>query len=361
MIAIIGAGPVGCYAASLLADNFEVAVFEEHPTIGLPVQCTGILTSEIFSFIPRRNDFIVNKASKVRIFAPNNKFLRLELEKPDSIVDRQRLDNYFYNLAKKKGAKFYISHKFLGIKDSQALVKDLKSGRAKKFGFDYIIGADGPLSAVAKAAGLYGNRKLFVGLQAVVRKRNNNIIDFYPLQNGFGWAVPENKSALRVGLACTKNTREEFQKIIRKYKGKVLAKQGGLIPLFNPSASFCKENIFLIGDAAGFVKATTGGGIIPGLKSAEIAANAIKNRTSYAGGVYLQLFPSLILNLEMRKLMDSLTSEEWNDLVKELSSSESKEVLQKINRDQLFSLLLNLSLKKPSLLAYGLKHFPDLF
>ncbi|MEM4264021.1 MAG: NAD(P)-binding protein, partial [Candidatus Woesearchaeota archaeon] len=43
MISIIGAGPVGSFAAYLLAKaGFEVSIFEEHEKIGLPVQCTGL-------------------------------------------------------------------------------------------------------------------------------------------------------------------------------------------------------------------------------------------------------------------------------------------------------------------------------
>ncbi len=116
MIAIIGAGPVGCYVASLLADNFEVKVFEEHSGVGLPIQCTGIVTQEIFRFIPKKNNFIVNKTDDVRIFAPNNKYIKLKLKKPDLIIDRKKFDNYFYNQARKKGVTFHFNHKFISTK-----------------------------------------------------------------------------------------------------------------------------------------------------------------------------------------------------------------------------------------------------
>src|SRR4030042_4248094 len=113
MITIIGAGPVGCYAASLLADKFKVVVFEEHKSVGLPVQCTGIVTQEIFNFIPNNSKAIINRVGDIRIFAPNNKFIKLKLEKPDIILDRQKFDEYFYNLARKKGVSFLLSHKFI--------------------------------------------------------------------------------------------------------------------------------------------------------------------------------------------------------------------------------------------------------
>ena len=360
MITVVGAGPVGCYAASLLADKFKVVVFEEHSKIGLPVQCTGIVTQEIFSFIPKRNCFIINKVKDVRIFPPDNKFLKLSLQEPDLIIDRTRFDNYFYNLAKRKGVKFYLNHKFLSAKNGFIFVKDLKLGRVKKFKSSILIGADGPLSSVARASDLFSKRKFFIGVQAVVKRKNNNTIDFYPFKHGFGWAIPENKSTLRVGVASRTNPKEHFEKLLRKYKGKIIAKQGGLIPLFNPYANFCRKNIFLIGDAAGFVKATTGGGIIPGLKSAEILARSLKNNLSYKTGIYLHLFPSLWLHLKMRRLMDSFNQEEWNNFIKEMSKGNSKRVLQGVNRDQLFKLISKTALSNPRILKYGFRHLDHL-
>jgi geranylgeranyl reductase family protein len=362
MIAIIGAGPVGCYAAALLADNFKVAVFEEHKEVGLPIQCTGIVTQEIFDFVPKNNDFIVNQVKDVRIFAPDNNFLKLRLDRPDIILDRQKFDTYFYNLAKKKGVKFLFNHKFMKVEGSVAFIKNLRSGRIKKYKFSHLIGADGPLSHVAKSIKLFDkNRNFFVGVQAVVKKKNNNVIDFYPFKGGFGWAVPENKSTLRIGVASLSNPKKQFEELLKKYKGKIIEKQGGLIPLFNPPAHFSKENIFLIGDAAGFVKATTGGGLVPGLRSAEIVAHTINHDVSYTAGLYLNLLPELWLNLKMRKVMDAFTAEDWNKLIDDLNSKESKKALQGVNRDNLSKLLLRVAVKNPKIMKHWLKHITDFF
>jgi len=356
MIAIIGAGPVGCYAASLLTNKFRVVVFEEHKGVGLPIQCTGIVTQEIFNFVPKKNNFLINQARDVRVFAPNNKFIKLKLDKPDIILDRQKFDYYFYNLARKKGVEFFFSHKFMSRQGNSILVKNLISGRIKKFKFSHLVGADGPLSPVAKSIGLFAGRKFFTGIQAVVKKNNNNIIDFHPFKGGFGWAVPENKSTLRIGVASIHNPKEQFDKLLKKYNGNVIAKQGGLVPIFKSSASFSNENIFLIGDAAGFVKATTGGGLVPGLKSAEILVHTINNNVSYTTGLYLNLVPNLWLNLKMRNMMDSFTPEDWNELIEDLNNDESKKALQGVNRDQLFKLLLNIALKNPRIMRHGFKH-----
>ncbi len=361
MIAIIGAGPVGCYAASLLADNFEVKVFEEHSSVGLPIQCTGIVTQEIFRFVPKKNNFVINKASDVRIFSPNNKYIKLKLKKPDLIIDRKKFDNYFYNQAKKKGVNFVFNHKFISTRGCDVLIKNLKSKKIKKFKFSHLIGADGPLSSVAKNTGLYNKRKFFIGLQAIIKRKNNNIIDFYPVKQGFAWAVPEDKNTLRIGVASKTNPKEYFNKLLKKYKGKIIVKQAGLIPVFNPWTTFSKENIFLVGDAAGFVKATTAGGLIPGLRSAEILAHSLNHNLSYEAGIYLHLFPNLWLNLKMRRVMDSFTEKDWNQLIRELNNKESKKVLQSVNRDKLFQLLLSIAANNPRMMKYGLRHVRSLF
>jgi len=361
MITIIGAGPVGCYLASLLADDFKVRVYEEHPKVGLPVQCTGIVTQDIFRFIPKKNTFVINKADEVRIFAPNNKHIKLKLGKPDLIINRAKFDNYFYAKARKKGVEFIFNHRFISLSKDYVLLRDLKSRRIKKVKYSYLIGADGPLSSVAKNTGLIKHRRCFVGLQAVIKKKNNNIIDFYPFKHGFGWAVPEDKNTLRVGVVARTNPKDCFKKLLDKYNGRVIAKQGGLIPVFNPYSRFSKENIFLVGDAAGFVKATTGGGLVPGLRSAEILSHALKHNLSYDAGIYLHLFPALWLNLKMRRIMNSFTKKDWNQLIKDLSNKKAKRILQSISRDELFRLLFTMITKNPRIMKYGLKHFKALF
>ncbi len=352
---------MGCYAATLLAEKFDVAVFEEHKAAGLPVQCTGIVTQEIFNFIPRNNDFVINQARDVRIFSPNGKFIKLSMDKPDIIVDRQKFDLYFYNQARKRGVKFFFSHKFIKAQGSIAFIKNLGSGKTRKVKFTHLIGADGPLSPVAKSAGLSKKRKFFTGMQAVVKKRNSNTIDFYPIPKGFGWAVPEDRNTLRVGVASRANPKEYFDNIIKKYPGKIMSKQGGLIPLFDLKVGLSKKNVFLVGDAAGLVKATTGGGLVHGLKSAEILADSLKNNRGYNLGIYLNILPSLWLNLKMRKIMDAFTPEEWNQLVKDLNNPESKKVLQAVNRDRVFQLLFSLAVKNPRILKQGLMHIEDFF
>ena len=66
MIAIVGAGPAGNYLAYQLAKEKDVTIFEEHPEVGNPIQCTGILSSSSSALIIKiPEEFIVNR---IKIF-----------------------------------------------------------------------------------------------------------------------------------------------------------------------------------------------------------------------------------------------------------------------------------------------------
>lgn len=358
---IIGAGPIGSYAASLLAKHpdTDVSLYEEHATIGAPVHCTGIVTPEIFRFISKKSKFVLNEICDVRIFSQNGATLRLGFKQPDIILDRMAFDEHFFNLACKAGACPHLKHRFLSSSKDAAKIKDLSSGKIKTVKFDKLIGADGPNSAVGRSAALINQRKFFIGVQAVVKKKNNNVLDFYPLPDGFGWSVPVDSRTLRVGVAVRKNPRLACDSILKKYPGRILEKQGGLIPIYQPGASYSKGNIFLVGDAAGFVKATTGGGLVPGMASAEALAKAISKEKNYHA-LLKPIRQELWINLKIRHLMDSFPEKEWDEFVADLNSKVTKSVFESINRDEIFRLAFRLLLNKPSLTKYGFRHAKDL-
>ncbi|MFH0870083.1 MAG: NAD(P)/FAD-dependent oxidoreductase [archaeon] len=359
-IGIIGAGPVGTYAASLMAKKQNITVFEEHSAIGTPAHCTGIVTQEIFSFIPKNSKFVVNRIHDVRIIAPNGKAIGLNFKKPDIILDRVAFDNHFYNRALDSGAEVLLRHRFISLKNNKILVKDLAKNRSKSFAFSRLVGADGPNSIVGRSADMLGRRKFYIGVQAIVKKKNSNVLDFYPLHRGFGWSVPEDSSTLRIGVACEDNPRAEFERLLKRYGGKIIEKQGGLIPIYDPKASFCKNNIFLVGDAAGFVKATTGGGLVPGLRSAELLANSLIKGEDYPRQVRREIRPGLSLNLKLRRVMDDLSENEWNDLVQMFDNKRSKDVFQEMNRDRLMHLLFSTIVANPKMMKFGFRHLKAL-
>ena len=275
MITIIGAGPIGTYTALKLAKYNEIIIYEKKKVSGTPIQCTGILTDSIKEHIKLKKEVIANKINTTRIYAPNNKYAEINFKKPNIIVHRDLFDQQIANEAEDKGVIIKYN---LEYRDSK--IYDRDNNKYSKLDSKYLIGADGPNSMVAKENGFIKNEFL-QGAQAVIKIKNENIVDFYPHIGTYAWAVPEDEQHLRVGVAATKNAKRILDLVLKKYKGKIKEIQGGIIPLYNPQRQIQKNNVLLIGDAAAQIKNTTGGGIIPSMRAADTLAEAIKNKQDY--------------------------------------------------------------------------------
>ncbi len=341
-VSILGAGPIGNYLAFLLSKNFKVEVYEEHKEIGEPVQCAGIVTNEFCKIIKPNKEFLINKTDKARVFAPNGSFLEIKV-KPNYIIDRAKFDYYLYKKAKKCGVKYH-----LGKKLTEKEIKSLKS--------DYIIGADGPLSKTASVFGFKKN-KVYQAIQARIKLKNDNAFEFYPHIKDFAWVVPENKDIVRVGVAARKNAKESFKMFIKKFNGKMIDMQSGLIPIYE-AKSFKKKNIFLVGDAAAQVKATTGGGIIPGLKAAKKLAYSLEKKINY-DVVSLGIKKDLYVHLLIRRMLNHFSDEDWNDIIRVCCKEKIKKILYE-DREDAGRIISKILFVEPTLLKF-LKHSNKIF
>lgn len=309
MISVIGAGPVGGYLASKLFD--DVCIYEEHSEVGKPVQCTGVVTKEIFDYVKFKKEFIVNKIKKIRLHSSNKEFA-FDLKNCDYVIDRTRFDKGLIDDAVSKGAKLFFGHKFLDydgkkIKFNNKIVET-----------DKLVGADGAFSSVAKKCGLWQGRKFLVGKQALVKgnfeKEVYNVY-FDLIKEFFCWIVPENENFARVGCASYFNVKDYFDKFLHKFDFKIISYQYGLIPKFK-KIKVCKDNVYLVGDAGLFIKDLTGGGLFYGIRSADFLAECLNKGKRY----YQKDFKhNLWMNYRLRKILDKFSSEDWGYFLKLLN------------------------------------------
>ena len=167
MINVVGAGPAGSFFSLNVKD--EVRIFEEHKEVGKPIACTGILTSAITDLINVNKSVIVNRIKKVRLIAPNNDYCEFKLRNEEIIVYRDKFDQFLVEKALDKGVELYKQHRFLNFNKNGKLISEFETGKGKKnFSSDILVGADGSVSKVAQAAGLYVNRKNWVDRKSVV-------------------------------------------------------------------------------------------------------------------------------------------------------------------------------------------------
>lgn len=351
MISIIGAGPAGSYTAYLLAkNNQEVNIFEEHSEIGKPVQCTGIVTSAIEGIIPINKKFLVNKINQVEVFSPDNKSIEINLKNPNFVIDRAKFDKFLIGMAKKAGANLYINHKFVDFKKPYIIFEDRKPYKT-----DILIGADGPLSRVAKVSGLYGKREFVIGLQARINSNfKKSLVEFYLHKDYFGWVVPESGDSARVGIATKNNAKHYFKEFLkrmdRRYKTKEY--QSGLIPIYSPLQKTQEDSVYLVGDAACMVKPTTYGGIVQGLMASEELVDSIINNKDYTSLWKKRIGKELNYGLLIRRLMNNFSLKDYNELMELVNERDIKSIVSKIDRDFPSKILFKLAIKQPKLLKF---------
>jgi digeranylgeranylglycerophospholipid reductase len=361
---IIGGGSAGLFLAGETQER--AIVIEEHKKLGLPVQCTGILTDEIYKIIREAEvkKFTLNKISSTKVFSPNNS---VELKIKDNIIiDNQKFIEFLADKAERNDAKILSEHRYISNTGSEIKLKDLKTGEIKYLHERTLIGADGPRSEVAKHNNLTGNKKFLLGIQARMKlsELEKNRIDFYPYIGEYAWSVPETEEISRVGIAVPignggSNTPDShanklFSDFLKKFPGKKLEMQAGLIPLHNPGTKiFMRKKHFsaaLVGDSAGQIKNTTGGGIIPGLRAVMGLSMGVENYRQYTGKLRQELYMHYILH----KILRNYKGKDWDRLVSKVNDEKIKHAIEQNSRDNILKLLLALA-KSPTMIGEGLR------
>ena len=341
-ISVIGGGPSGTSVARELAlKGHDVHLFEDNPEIGLPCHCTGIVTKVLWDLIPKNKDIILNELHGVRVHAPNQTTTTIPLA--EFVLDRAGLDKHLANRAIDAGVAVHYEHRFLDVKKNLLSIKYKE--KTKEVATDVLIGADGPRSAVAKATNLFGDRNFYIGMQATVRGEfDPDVFDVWfgtVCPDFFAWLVPESATVARIGIAARQKPQQYFEPFVKKYATKILSYQGGPIPLFSRalrqfgSISLANDNslpVYLVGDAGGLVKGTTGGGIITGMMSGKLCSQAILEEKNYET-MLRPLKKELWIHERLRKLLNNFTDAEYDKLVQLLSKEKIQQILSEHPRE----------------------------
>lgn len=342
-VTIIGGGPAGSTAGHDLAcSGHEVTIIEEHAKIGEPMQCTGIVTSKIRA-LADVSGCTANLIESARIVA-GKKSIEIPFSRPNIILDRCAFDAMLADRAKDAGAMVLTNTHVSVAKRSACIFKsNIGNKRSKTIYQDHLIGADGPLSITAKQNGMWNDRKMWQGIQARVKLRNDNKIEFYPDVGTFAWIVPEDRGTVRIGLLCPSGGKKIFDTFCKRSGVRptsILEMQGGLVPIYDPRIIAEKDNTYLVGDAALQVKATTGGGIIQGMIAAKELARCIDSGQSYQRAWKHALGRELWMHLAMRKMMGRFSPAEWEELVEAFQDEGLRRTLSSHDRDDVLPIAL---------------------
>ena len=288
MVTVIGAGPAGLACARKSQElGWKTTIIEDHPTVGDPVACTGLISATGVDELRIRRqveEVLVNKIKGAQIFSPNHEMIEIKRSNPVAyVIDRGKFDRVLAKDAVDAGAELKLNTKMIDIRN-ETIFTEYK-GRGELLKSKIIVGADGVNSKTRGLAGISTNIKDFVHAYQVVAKGNfdPNYVQVYVgeySKNFFAWIVPENEETARIGLASTSgNIRKDFNVFVaeKNISGEFCDMCSSLIPIGEPLKNIVKNNIMLVGDSAFQTKATTGGGIMIGMEAGRIAGQAIND------------------------------------------------------------------------------------
>ena len=250
-VAIIGGGICGLYLAWKLSEKgYKVTLFEKNKKIGKEA-CSGLFSKRILDFIPESKKLIQNQIEYALLHFPK-KTIRIDFSGNFYVMEHARLDRLVLSLAQKNGTKIILNKK----------VDYFPTG------FERIIGCDGATSKVRRLLGLK-NPELRLGIQGFIPGREpSGFVETWPTEYGFLWKIPR-ANEIEYGIIEKKDRAKEIfdnfltkKKINLKKINSALIPQGFIIP-FNSKVTLC-------GDSAGLTKPWSGGGVIWGLKAADI-------------------------------------------------------------------------------------------
>jgi geranylgeranyl reductase len=264
-VIIIGAGPAGLECAKQFKNSkFSVLLIEKNKEIG-PKVCAGGLTCLSAKFdVPET----ITRTFNDQFIALSGKKTKMGLMFPLRTAERYELGQYL--LGRIKDLKNLTILKETSVRQ---IKKDSVLTDKGEFGYRYLVGADGSLSAVRKFLGL--KTQVSIGLRYKVPEITNNIEwHLYPevLGSGYLWIFPHRThtnigvffETKDVAIEKAKGFLENFLKE-KKYTFYDLKPEAATLNFLYKGCVF--GNIFLAGEAAGLTSRTTGEGIAPALIS----------------------------------------------------------------------------------------------
>lgn len=368
---IVGAGPAGAECARELAKKGrKVLLMEKSFGIGRPNFSSGGTPSEVFKDFGLPENLGRGSWSKILIDAHNNPKIWDYKKTRGYVFDFERLKKFLVGETIKNGAQIMV-----GTSGEEPIIKDnFVAGVKYKsiFGDGSIMGkivvdASGPVGVLASKIDLRKSEpcSASIGIEFIVENAPSefeNILAFYfsnyYVPYGYGWIFPFGKDSLKVGVAVYKAREHgvsekdygtaDMVKILKNFLAKIpqlkniqpVELHGGNIYINGGIKKHSRDGFLVIGDAAMQINPLAGEGIRHALHSGRMAAEVIDKALSennfseeilkeyermwdkYIGKKWKRSF------MISEKLYDNLTQDQWEDIMKILSSMSPEEMFE---------------------------------
>jgi len=334
-VIVVGAGPAGNNTAlGLASEGYSVTVIDSRYEIGDKL-CTGLIGRECANRFPIDPSFIYREPNSALLVSPGAGTLFFEAAKPQAcVVDRVAYVASFAQRAREAGATYLLGQrveKIISQEHGVTVITGEGSHQARA-----VVLATGFGSPLVKKAGLGTVSDYVTGVQAVV---STDVKDDVEVHLGrhvapgfFSWLVPTSSGRALVGLLSRKKAQTRLTGFIQQLRqdGKInevvdeTAKWG--IPL-RPLKHTYQDRMLVVGDAAGQVKPTTGGGIYYSLLASEAASQVLsealadddlssRNLSRYQSRWRELLADEMAVGYSARRLYEFLSDQQIGSLVK---------------------------------------------
>jgi digeranylgeranylglycerophospholipid reductase len=284
-VLIVGGGPGGLFMAARLAGRgVRTVVCEEHARVGDPVHCTGVLSSDSFSRFDLPLNATLNHLTEVRFVSPGG--IPVDYTTPSpiaTVIDRPVFDRALADRALAAGAKIRSGARVIALEADAAGVRATVGSEVvqarlavlacgAQYAFQQRLGFGVPSTYLHTA-----QRELPADVMPSVELHFGR--DVAP--GGFAWAVPVVRPEgvfVRVGVMTARDAPGCYRRMLERVgdrwgvSNRELPPRLKILPLGAIDRTY-DDRLLAIGDAAGLVKPTTGGGIHYSIVSASIAAD----------------------------------------------------------------------------------------
>jgi geranylgeranyl reductase family protein len=338
-VIIAGGGPGGLYAGACLARRgLDVVLCEEHDAVGAPVHCTGVFARDAFDEFDLDRRAVLNELTSVRFHAPSGETVSYTTPTVEAVViDRLLFDRDLAETAIGAGVQLVRGRKVTDIAvDASGVAVMTRDGTPLR-GRACIL-ACGARYGIQRRFGLGVPEMFLQSAQAEVPCEKLDDVEVHFGANvapgGFGWAVPVCRPEgryVRVGVMCSRGAAYYFERLMRCISDRWCVEASSplrprlkILPLSPISKTFA-DRLLVLGDAAGLVKPTTGGGIHYSLVSASIAADVLADALARNDcsdcvlGAYQtrwreRLWAELDAQMALRRVAERMTDTEINGL-----------------------------------------------
>ncbi len=284
-VIVIGGGVTGLYLSSKLADNgLKVIVLEKKAAVDENIVCAGVISTKLFEEFDIDKTSILKTLRQIKIISPYDNKIDYEHTYDFAyIVDRNCFNRNLANRATEQGVEIIFQSEVNRIAVNKHNVDVYTKD---KYTSSLVVISTGVSYNLNKQINIGIPKNFLRGINIEINGNGIKEPTLYIGNNiapgAFGWALPISENRLRIGLITEKNPKRYLDNLINKIfesnkninianinTGYKLIAQSTI----KPSAT---ERVVAVGEAAGQVKATTGGGIYFGILCADIAAEIIK-------------------------------------------------------------------------------------